>query len=121
MPKAKKNSVKNFLHQLKITRMDILELKGKPVWQMTGEEFLFLQQHYKADTAAPSSTTPVPEKKHVYGIAGIARLFGCSLPTAHRIKGSGKIDKAIVQIGRKIIVDANLALELAGRKQGGRN
>ncbi|KAA6317542.1 hypothetical protein EZS27_032319, partial [termite gut metagenome] len=54
------------------------------------------------------------------GISGIARLFGCSIPTANRIKQSGKIDKAITQIGRKIIVEADLALELAGRKQGGR-
>ena len=42
------------------------------------------------------------------------------MPTANRIKQSGKIDKAIIQIGRKIIVDAELALELAGRKTGGR-
>ena len=60
------------------------------------------------------------EKKYVYGILGIAKLFGCSLPTANRIKKSGKIDKAITQIGRKIIVDAELALELAGKKTGGR-
>ena len=53
-------------------------------------------------------------------MAGIARLFGWSIPTANRIKQSGKIDKAITQIGRKIIVDADLALELAGRKIGGR-
>ena len=53
-------------------------------------------------------------------MAGIARLFGCSIPTANRIKQSGKIDKAITQIGRKIILDADLALELAGRKIGGR-
>ena len=38
----------------------------------------------------------------------------------NRIKKSGKIDKAITQIGRKIIVDAELALELAGKKTGGR-
>ena len=54
------------------------------------------------------------------GILGIAKLFGCSLPTANRIKKSGKIDKAITQIGRKIIVDVELALELAGKKTGGR-
>lgn len=60
------------------------------------------------------------EKKYVYGIAGIARLFNCSIPTANRIKSSGKIDKAIRQIGRKIVVDADLALELANRKTGGR-
>ena len=35
-------------------------------------------------------------------------------------KEKGKIDKAITQIGRKIIVDAELALELAGKKTGGR-
>ena len=51
---------------------------------------------------------------------GLARLFGCSLPTANRIKQSGKIDRAITQIGRKIIIDSELALELAGRKAGGR-
>lgn len=60
------------------------------------------------------------EKKYVYGIAGIARLFNCSIPTANRIKASGKIDKAIKQLGRKIVVDAEFALELAGRKSGGR-
>ena len=60
------------------------------------------------------------DRKFVYGIVGIAKLFGCSIPTANRIKASGKIDKAITQIGRKIVVDAELALELAGQKNGGR-
>ena len=40
-------------------------------------------------------------------------MFGCSVPTANRIKKSGIIDKAITQIGRKIVVDADLALSLA--------
>jgi hypothetical protein len=110
---------KKIIHHLKTTRMDISTLKEKPVWQMTGEEFLLLQQQNINNTPSHSVVHAI-EKKHVYGIAGIARLFGCSIPTANRIKKSGKIDKAIVQIGRKIIVDANLALELAGRKQGGR-
>ncbi len=70
--------------------------------------------------------TPAPrqeqraEKRYVYGIRGIAHLFNCSMPTANRIKASGKIDGAIKQISRKIVVDADLALELAGRKTGGR-
>lgn len=51
--------------------------------------------------------TQKEERKYVYGIAGIARLFNCSIPTANRIKASGKIDKAIKQIGRKIVVDAH--------------
>lgn len=101
--------------------MTINELLGKPVWQMTGEELLFLAQHgnmsANGETAKASSKE---EKRYVYGLAGIARLFGCSLPTANRIKQSGKINRAITQVGRKIIVDADLALELAGRKTGGR-
>lgn len=60
------------------------------------------------------------DKKYVYGIAGIARLFNCSIPTANRIKKSGRIDKAIKQIGRKIVVDSELALQLVSEKQGGR-
>ena len=99
--------------------MNLKDLKQKPLWQMTGEDLLSLLQ---SDGAMEQALTPIVDtpKKHVYGIAGIARLFGCSMPTANRIKQSGKIDKAITQIGRKIIVDAELALELAGRKNGGR-
>lgn len=92
----------------------------KPVWQMTGEEFLLLSKHASAQAEAQPQPVTDTERKYVYGIGGIARLFGCSMPTANRIKKSGKIDKAITQIGRKIIVDAELALELAGKKTGGR-
>jgi predicted site-specific integrase-resolvase len=53
-----------------------------------------------------------PEKRIVYGLKGIAEIFGCSTSTAQRIKNSGKIKKAITQVGRKIVVDADLALEL---------
>lgn len=99
--------------------MDIKNLKAKPIWQMTGEEFLYLQQNGEQAKQQPYIVAD-NSKKYIYGIRGIAELFGCSIPTACRIKQSGKIDKAITQIGRKIIVDANLALELAGRKTGGR-
>ena len=89
---------------------------------MTGEELLFLAQHGNMSTNRESTkaSSSKEEKRYVYGLAGIARLFGCSLPTANRIKQSGKINRAITQVGRKIIVDADLALELAGRKTGGR-
>ncbi len=98
---------------------NIQELLSKPVWQMTGEEFIFLSKHASGQPKHAAARYR-HGKKYVYGILGIAKLFGCSLPTANRIKKSGKIDKAITQIGRKIIVDAELALELAGKKTGGR-
>ena len=101
--------------------MNFYELKQKPLWQMTGEEFLFLFTQENEQKPTPSiSVIDTTKRKHVYGILGIAKLFGCSIPTAHRIKKSGKINQAITQIGRKIIVDADLALELAAKKEGGR-
>ena len=102
--------------------MTLNELLEKPVWQMTGEELLFLAQHGRCHTETDSTkqTSAKEQRRFVYGLSGLARLFGCSLPTANRIKQSGKIDRAITQIGRKIIIDADLALELAGRKVGGR-
>ena len=90
---------------------------------MTGEEFMYLSQNVGKDTEAKepmTNTMDTTASKYVYGLAGIAQLFGCSIPTANRIKKSGKIDRAITQIGRKIIVDVELALELAGKKTGGR-
>ena len=102
--------------------MTINELLDKPVWQMTGEELLFLAQHSNMSISeeVTKASSSKEERRYVYGLAGIARLFGCSLPTANRIKQCGKINRAITQVGRKIIVDAELALELAGRKTGGR-
>ena len=103
--------------------MEIRDLLSKPVWQMTGEEFIFLNRHAlqgsETKPAQPAADKD-KDKKYVYGIGGIARLFGCSIPTANRIKKSGMIDRAITPIGRKILVDADMALELAGRKSGGR-
>ena len=53
------------------------------------------------------------QKNLVYGLEGIKTLFGCSTTTAWRIKNSEWIRPAISQVGRKIVVDADLALELA--------
>ncbi len=111
---------------------NIEELKKKPLWQMTGEELDYLicqalqngnnvnpMQDQEADMQdQEADVKPLPVKdKYVYGIDGLANLFGCSRATATRIKASGKIDKAITQIGRQIIIDTDCALELAKRKK----
>ena len=67
---------------------------------------------------APAEIKEEPEKakRLVYGIAGIAQLFNCSMTTANRIKASGRIDAAISQHGRIIVVDADKALVLFNHK-----
>ena len=99
--------------------MNIDDLKDKPIWQMTGEEFLFLANYdlnKKVEVVQKFHDTGI-DSNYVYGLEGIAKLFNCSTATASRIKQSGKIDKAITQIGRKIVVDAKLALKLASQNK----
>ena len=93
------------------TQFDIKQLLQKPIAMMTGEELTFLLN--SSMEARANEQTPVVQKRTYYGIEGIAQVFGCSVPTANRIKRSGIIDAAITQIGRKIIVDADMALALA--------
>lgn len=93
------------------TNIDINQLLQKPVAMMTGEELFFLLS--KGLESKNTNMAQSAPKGNYYGIEGIARIFGCSVPTANRIKKSGIIDKAITQIGRKIVIDADLALTLA--------
>ena len=93
------------------TQFDIKQLLQKPIAMMTGEELTFLLN--SSMEAKANEQTPVVQKRTYYGIEGIAQVFGCSVPTANRIKRSGIIDSAITQVGRKIIVDADKALALA--------
>lgn len=87
--------------------MNQLDL-NKPLFQLTAGEFLLLLK----ESVSEQPKQEEAQKRLVYGIAGIAQLFGCSKTTANRIKASGKIDKAITQCGRMITVDADLALSL---------
>ena len=91
--------------------MNIDELKQKPVAMMTGEELSVLIDSRLATWATEIAS--LSQRRIYYGIEGIAQIFGCSVPTANRIKKSGVIDDAITQIDRQIVIDGNLALELA--------
>ena len=104
--------------------ISIEKLLQTPVCMMSGEELAFLFNNLGVldKDKNPESSMPSPEHRVAYGIKGIAETFGCSIPTANRIKKSGIIDKAISQLGRKIVIDVDLALELAAeRKEEGRN
>lgn len=87
-----------------------------PIWQLTVGEFLELQALH-GEGEPPQEKTPEPANRYVYGLSGLAALFGCSKRSASNLKASGKIDKAIIQDGRKIIVDAALALELVKKRK----
>lgn len=70
------------------------------------ELFAAIDQHLSKTTVSKN------QKVYVYGINGLASILGCSRPTAQRIKSSGKLDAAISQSGRTIVIDVDKALEL---------
>jgi hypothetical protein len=89
-------------------------LLDRPLFSLTVGEFLELQK--SVDKPIVMDFT-AKDEKYVYGIDGLAKLFNCSRKTAQRIKNSGTIDKAVRQLGRKIVVNAELALELTNKKK----
>ena len=54
----------------------------------------------------------IEEEEYVYGYKGLASLLNCSICSAKNLKLSGKIDKAIIQEGRKIIINRKKVLEI---------
>ena len=92
----------------------LAELLKMPICKMDGEDLVMLIKSAMSENEEQTIISPPKEKEHyVYGIAGIAQIFGCSIPTASRIKASGIIKDAVTQVGRKIIVNADMALALA--------
>lgn len=64
---------------------------------------------------APTRATS-PSANLVYGIRGIEKLFGVSHKTAQYYKDH-IIREAVMQNGRKIVVDADLALKLFNERR----
>lgn len=75
-----------------------------------------LRQLIRETTAASvTNDTRIPVR-YVYGLRGIQQLFGVSHKTAQEYK-DGLIKDAVLQNGRKIIVDVDHAIELFGRRK----
>ena len=68
-----------------------------------------LQSEKKVEVQQPSG-------RLVYGLRGIQELFGCSHRTAQYYKDN-VIKEAVMQNGRKIVVDADLALKLFNERR----
>ena len=81
------------------------------------ELLLELGMQPKADAAKPASAS---NHRYVYGLKGIQSLFSCSHLTAQRYKDSF-LKPAIMQQGRKIVIDADHAIELFKTHKDGNN
>ncbi|MBR6263436.1 MAG: DUF3853 family protein [Prevotella sp.] len=89
------------------------DIRNKPLVMMTGEDII----HLVEVAVEKNNSQPSKKKQLVYGLSGLSELFQCSLSTATRLKKSGILDPAITQVGRKIIIDAELALALLSSRK----
>lgn len=89
------------------------EILEKPFFSMTGSEIL---QLFGTIAESKTITQDFTDKKYVYGIRGLANLLGCGKTNAQKVKSSGIIDEAVYQIGQRIIIDSEKALELIKNK-----
>ncbi len=84
-----------------------------PIWQLTVGQLIEIIR----ECSLPSpKVDPHPDKRYVKGIDGIASLFGCSRPTALKLKKT-IIKEAVTQNGRVILTDAEMAIQLFRRYQ----
>ena len=93
--------------------------ENRPLYALSVEEFIQLLDD-RIQTAIMNKTVAAPAMQpsgnYVYGLRGIEQLFGVSHKTAQAYK-DGIIKEAVRQHGRKIVVDADLALKLFDQRR----
>ena len=89
-----------------------MENYNKPIWQLTIGELVELLDSRKPEAKENAQPEKLLNEKYVYGLSGLAKILGCSKNHAGKLKSKGIFDEAIIQNGRKIIIDSEKALEL---------
>jgi hypothetical protein len=79
-----------------------------PLVMLTVAQF---EELLNKNTKAKQEIAVHSPKRYVYGLKGICELFNCAHSTAQRLKDE-VIMEAVSQNGRKIVVDAELAIKL---------
>lgn len=92
---------------------------GRSLYTLTIGEFVELLDQHLAEVAksgADRSVASASSGRLVFGLRGIQSLFNCSHKQAQYYKDH-IINEAVSQNGRKIVVDADLALKLFDQRR----
>ena len=107
------------------TTKSIEGLLEKPVYMMTGEEYLELT-HYALANSPNAANRPTQAGQKALGVHALAVELGCSESTIYALMreedgsnvGGGVLREAIVsRIGRRIVFDVDKARKLADEYQ----
>lgn len=74
----------------------------------------------RSEVASAKAGQDHQDKRHVYGLRGLAKLLGCSVTRACQINTSGVIEPALTRLGNLLIYDADMVLDLLKEHNDGR-
>ena len=107
------------------SQTNIEGLLGKPLWQMTGEEYCQLTHYALSLSPNTVSSSPSPPGQKALGVHALAVELGCSDSTVYSLMrtpreedgsadGGGILRPAVVsRIGRRIVFNVETARRLA--------
>ena len=91
---------------------NIKDLLEKPLWQMTGAEYVALYAYACSINNGPHAMTQTVTR--ITGIEALAQYLGCGVSTIYKIKHEGVLQEAIIsRVGKNIVFDGEIARRCA--------
>ena len=98
---------------MNISETKMNELLGRPLWQLTGEEYCVLMRYALAE-GMPVGSESSSSRRQAIGVPALARELGCSASTLYTIKHYADFRPALIsRIGRKEVFDVEKARVIA--------
>ena len=93
-----------------MNKIDVVSLLTKPLWQLTGEEYVRLHA-YACSLIKNAEAAPVTK---VTGVRQLAEYLSCCESTVYLLRREGVLDSAVIsRVGKNIVFDGGKARELA--------
>lgn len=77
-----------------------------------GQLEVLIRSWVRSEEASAKADDDRQDKRHVYGLKGLAKLLGCSTTSACKINTSGIIEPALTRLGNLLIYDSDMVLDL---------
>lgn len=95
---------------------NISKLLQKPLWQMTGEEYVAL--HAYANTINKEGRAEASKVTRIKGVQAVAEYCDCSVSQIAKLLREGVLDSAILsRIGKSIVFEGDEARRCANEYQ----
>lgn len=96
-------------------KSSVIDLLNKPLWQMTGEEYVALHAYACSINMDSRASVPVT---HIKGVHAVAEFCACSDSQIAKLLREGVLDSAIVsRIGKSIVFDGDEVRRCANEYQ----